>query len=414
MKILLIRGPNNKKSIDLSHYTFSEPRGLQLLSSFFSEKHEVEIFDMMVEKNSIEDKINEEDYDLCGISSSCNDIFIIKNLAKKIKKTKNIPIFIGGFQVKKTPKLFLSKNIDYIILETTKENLQKIMDEVEKGEQFQTDGILKNSYKTQELSNVFCDEEFQVNRDFTEKYKNNYSYFIYKPVVLLEFYKEKDIYRTLNSIKEKTIVFIDNDFFADEIKLIDFFEGLKLLNIKKRFLVYGSSDNLIKYTEYFSFFRTYGLHSIILFLDKGDVTCINLSKNLKKQGINLWVYFNLHPQFTKFDFIDLRDYIKELNPSVVTLYPLNPFYDKGLTEKYQTILIYKNEMRANRYPGYVLIKPVNMSLREYYIEILKTTLYSYRYCLLKFPIKYGFKDSLSFFWRSVSLFFKFLKIIKTS
>ena len=96
MNILLIRGPANNKAIDLSHYTFSEPLGLQMLYSVLSKENSVEIFDMLADKTTLEKKLNEKQFDFCGISSACSDIFMIKDLARKIKKIKDIPIFIGG------------------------------------------------------------------------------------------------------------------------------------------------------------------------------------------------------------------------------------------------------------------------------------------------------------------------------
>ena len=192
MKILLIRGPNNKKAIDLSHYSSSEPRGLQNLASYFSEKHEVEIFDMAIDKASLRDKMIGSNYDLCGISSACNDIFIIKKLAREIKKIKNIPVFIGGFQVKKTPELFISKYIDYIILETTKNNLQLMLKEVGESISFNVSGIIKKNQKIEKSQ--FVDENFDVDRRLTEKYEKIYSYFIYNKVALVNFLVNSNVY----------------------------------------------------------------------------------------------------------------------------------------------------------------------------------------------------------------------------
>ena len=414
MKILLIRGPNNKKAIDLSHYTFSEPRGLQLLAGFFSKNHEVELFDMMVEKKSIEKKIKEGHYDLCGISSSCNDIFIIKELAKKIKKVKDMPIFIGGFQVKKTPQYFLSKNIDYIVLDTTKKNFQLISDEVENGKPFESSGILKKFDNLEKCNKTFVDDVFLCDRRYTEKYMNSYSYFIYKPVVLLEFYKEKDLISSIKDLKQKNVTFIDMDFFKEKEKIDNFFEKMSNLNIKKKILVYGTRESLENCSDSFENYRRNGLHSVIMFLGKRDERDHKIIEKLQNAGINVWVYFNLYPEFDKNDFKILRKRIGELKASVVTLYPLNPFYDNEIYKKYENRLLYKNELRANRYPGYVLINPVNMNLRAYYIEILKTTIYSYRYEVFKFPFVYGINNSLIFFYKSITLLFKFLKLIRIS
>lgn len=411
MNILLVRGGVNKKAIDLSHYTFSEPLGLQMLYSVLSEQHNVEIYDMLADKIPLEQKLLENSYDVCGISSACNDIFMIKKLARRIKKNKKIPIFIGGYQVRKTPELFKSKHIDFIMVETNRENLSEMLDSIEQGNQKELMGVLtkKTNFEKCQLREV--EQSFEINRESVAKYKDKYSYFIYKPVILMEFYKEEYICEKIKKINQPYIVFIDMDFFLHKEKVISFFTEIKKNNIKKKFLVYGDKKSLAEMTSYCNFFKENGLESIILFFNENNSENILLVRKLQHNGINVWAYFNLTPQMNKHDFKELRNYIKSLEVGVVTLYPEYPFYSQESIDCYKDYLIFKREIRANRYPGYVLVKPFNMSLKEYYIEILKTSLYSYRFSLFKFFKIYGFKNSLIFFWKSLELLYKYLKII---
>lgn len=412
MNILLIRGPANNRAIDLSHYTFSEPLGLQMLYSVLSEENNVEIFDMLADKTALEKKLNEKQFDFCGISSACSDIFMIKNLARKIKKIKDIPIFIGGYQVKKTPELFKSRHIDFIMIETNRENLHKMIKSVKKNDSNKLTGILRKSLNFEDCKLSGLEESFEINRKSVIKYKDKYSYFIYKPVTLMEFYKKDNVFKELMEISEPYITYIDLDFFLDEKKVIDFFKEIKTNKIQKKFLVYGSKENLIKLENHYKFFKENGLDSIILFLDykKNDDSLI--IEKLERAKINVWAYFNLSTNMDKNDFVEMRNYIKKIEVDVVTLYPEYPFYSEEAINKYWDSLIFKREIRANRYPGYVLIKPFKMSLRDYYIEILKTSLYSYRFSIFKFFKSYGFKNSLRFFWKSGEILYKYLKIIK--
>ena len=412
MNILLIRGPANNKAIDLSHYTFSEPLGLQMLYSVLSEENSVEIFDMLADKTTLEKKLNEKQFDFCGISSACSDIFMIKDLARKIKKVKDIPIFIGGYQVKKTPELFKSKHIDFIMIETNKENLYKMTESVKRNNSTsKLKGVLRKSLNFEDCELREVEKTFEISRDSVKKYKKKYSYFIYKPVTLIEFYKKDTVCEELMEISEPYITFIDLDFFLDEKKVINFFKEIKTNKIQKKFLVYGSKKNLIKLESYYKFFKENGLDSIILFLDHKENDDSLLIEKLERSKINVWAYFNLSPNMDKNDFVKMRNYIKKLGVGVVTLYPEYPFYSEQAIKKYWDSLIFKREIRANRYPGYVLIKPFKMSLRDYYIEILKTSLYSYRFSIFKFFKSYGIRNSLRFFWKSGELLYKYLKII---
>ena len=411
MNILLIRGPANNKAIDLSHYTFSEPLGLQMLYSVLSEQNNVEIFDMLADKTILENKLNEKEYNICGISSACSDIFIIKDLARKIKKIKDIPIFIGGYQVKKTPKLFKSQYIDFIMIETNKENLDKMIESIKENNNNKLTGVLRKSLNFENCELKGLEETFEINRDSVKKYRKKYSYFIYKPVILMEFYKENNIIEKLKNIKEPNIVFIDLDFFANKEKIVYFFSMIKENQIQKKFLVYGNQKTLKELEKYYELFKEHGLDSIILFLDYKQDNDILLIKKMEKIGINMWVYFNLSPNMSKNDFIEMRAYIKKLGIGVVTLYPEYPFYSEEAINKYWDSLIFKREIRANRYPGYILINPFKMSLKDYYIEILKTSLYSYRFSIFNFFKIYGFKNSFIFFIKSLELLYKYLKII---
>ena len=411
MNILLIRGPANTKAIDLSHYTFSEPLGLQMLYSVLSEQNNVEIFDMLADKTILENKLNEKEYNICGISSACSDIFIIKDLARKIKKIKDIPIFIGGYQVKKTPKLFKSQYIDFIMIETNKENLDKMIESIKENNNNKLTGVLRKSLNFENCELKGLEETFEINRQSVKKYRKKYSYFIYKPVILMEFYKENNIIEKLKNIKEPNIVFIDLDFFANKEKIVYFFSMIKENQIQKKFLVYGNQKTLKELEKYYELFKEHGLDSIILFLDYKQDNDILLIKKMEKIGINMWVYFNLSPNMSKNDFIEMRAYIKKLGIGVVTLYPEYPFYSEEAINKYWDSLIFKREIRANRYPGYILINPFKMSLKDYYIEILKTSLYSYRFSIFNFFKIYGFKNSFIFFIKSLELLYKYLKII---
>lgn len=107
MKILLVRPPRIKQAITLSNFMFSEPLGLEMIYSVFEQNHTVEIFDMMIEKLSIEEKIRDFEPDRVGITSLCIDVLKVIELSNKIKAcNSNIKIFVGGTQALLSPESF--------------------------------------------------------------------------------------------------------------------------------------------------------------------------------------------------------------------------------------------------------------------------------------------------------------------
>ena len=173
-------------------------------------------------------------------------------------------------------------------------------------------GVLRKSLNFEDCELREVEKTFEISRDSVKKYKKKYSYFIYKPVTLIEFYKKDTVCEELMEISEPYITFIDLDFFLDEKKVINFFKEIKTNKIQKKFLVYGSKKNLIKLESYYKFFKENGLDSIILFLDHKENNDSLLIEKLERAKINVWAYFNLSPNMDKNDFVKMRNYIKKL------------------------------------------------------------------------------------------------------
>ena len=85
MRILLVRPPRIKQAITVSNFMFSEPLGLEMIYGVFKREHTVEIFDMMVEEISIEEKITSFQPDMIGLSSLCIDVLKVKLSAEESK-----------------------------------------------------------------------------------------------------------------------------------------------------------------------------------------------------------------------------------------------------------------------------------------------------------------------------------------
>ncbi len=407
MRILLVRPPRIKQAITVSNFMFSEPLGLEMIYKVFENEHEVEIFDMMVDKISIQAKIKIFRPDTVGITSLCIDVFKVIDLCNKIKKyDKAITTFVGGTQALLSPESFFHQNIDYVFNYTTKENLLKFV----KGDN-SIDGIY---FKANGFKDVFPKDKNEYllpNRESTSKYRSQYSYFGYRPAAIMQYglgcesrcnfclrwriegYKEVEIDKTitradLNNIQEDTIMFIDNDFLASRDKVEGFLKLAKELKLKKNYIIYGSVKGVLENEDALRDFANLGLKAILIGYETfKDEELVHYNKNITAESnlkasqiltdlkIDVWASFMAHPDWDKSDFKDFRKYIKKLKPQITTINPLTPFPGLPLYEEYKDRLMFGAKDYEKWSFGQLIIRPSKISVRNYYYQLMITYLY---------------------------------------
>ena len=413
MKVLLIRPPRIKQSITVSDFMFSEPLGLEMIYGILEVDHIVEIFDMMVEKTSLEEKLMDYKANVVGITSLCIDVNKVNEMALQIKEFDNTIItVVGGTQSYLNPKAYYNKFVDHIFQYTSSENVKFFYNEIVLNHLSKPiDGILSRQFNYESTGVKGRNEYLLPNRSSTEKYRSQYSYFGYRPAAIREFglgcektcdfclrwriegAKESliplDIIKAdLIQIKDPTIIFIDNDFFANEEKLIIFLDLIKKLNVNKNFIVYGSVNGIIKYEKLIKEFVELGLKAVLVgFESFKDSELVKYKKKstiddnyiaakiLKDMKVDVWASFMAHPDWNKQDFHDFRRYINSLKPQISSINPLTPFPNLPLYKEYEDRLLYTAEDYEKWSFGQVIIRPSQMSLSRYYWELLKTNLY---------------------------------------
>lgn len=413
MKILLVRPPRIKKAITLSDFMFSEPLGLEMIYGVLKENHNVEIFDMMIEKISLSQKLKSYNPNLVGITSLCIDVNMVNRLCREVKiNDKDISTFVGGTQTYLNPEAFRNDSVDYIFQYTTKENLNKFCNILEKKEEIDfIDGIL---FKTKGYKSTGKNDRnvyLLPDRESTKKYRHNYSYFGYRPSAIMEFGigcnklcdfclrwriegTKEDLIdleltkKDLLKIKEPTIMFIDNDFFANREKTKAFINIARELKLNKNYIVYGSVKGIIESEDIIEAFVELGLKAVLVGYESFDdkemkdyhkksntLDNYKAAKILKSFGVDVWASFIANPDWSRDDFKSIRKYIRKLEPEISTINPLTPFPNLPMYKEYEDRLIYKKEDYEKWSFGQVTILPSKMSLRKYYYELLKTNLY---------------------------------------
>jgi len=412
MKILLVRPPRIKQAITLSDFMFSEPIGLEMIYGVLKKDYEVEIFDMMIEGIELSNKIKEYKPNIIGITSLCIDVKKVIELCGETKKIdKNIVTVVGGTQTYLNAESFYNNDVDHIFEYTNKENLETFYSYIDCNKIKLIDGIRSKVLGYKSTGKVGRNEYILPDRTSTQKYRSEYSYFGYRPAAIMEFgtgcekvcdfclrwriegAKEKliDIKITkkdLISIKEPTIMFMDNDFFSSKEKIETFIELIHELNLKKNYIMYASVAGIIKYKKYVQELAKFGLKALLVGYEtfddnelikykKKSTTTDNFlaAEILRDAKIDVWASFMAHPDWSNEDFKLFRAYIKKLKPQITSISPLTPFPNLPIYREYENRLIYNADDYEKWSFGQVMIKPSQMTLRRYYYELLKTNLY---------------------------------------
>ncbi len=451
MNVLLVRPPRIKKAITLSDFMFSEPLGLEMIYGVVKDNHNVEIYDMVIETKSLSKKIKEYKPNLVGVTSLCIDVNMIKKLCKETKMVdENIITFIGGTQTYLNPKAFEDDSIDYVFEYTNRRNLNLFFDLLRKGEDLDLiDGILSREKSYESNGKKSRNEYLLPDRESTRKYRDKYSYFGYRPAAIMEFgmgcsklcefclrwriegAQEQLIdieltKRDLNNIKEPTIMFIDNDFFANREKIETFISIAKELKLNKNYIVYGSVKGIIECKDSIKEFAELGLKAVLVgyesFDDRemkdynkksGTMDNYKAAKILKSFKVDVWASFIANPDWNKKDFKSIREYIKLLEPEISSINPLTPFPNLTMYEKYKDRLLYQKEDYEKWSFGQVTILPSKISLRRYYFELLKTNLYVNLFINKKTEMikNYGIKNIFRILFGSIKAMGKYILLM---
>lgn len=450
MKILLVRPPRIKQAITLSDFMFSEPIGLEMIYGVLKNDHDIQIFDMMIEEMNLTEKIESFHPDLVGITSLCIDVKKVLALCSETKISSNsIITVVGGTQAYLNPEAFFNEEVDHVFEYTTNDNINKFYNLISSGQLELIDGVRSRDldYKSTGVKNR--NEYMLPDRSSTANYRSQYSYFGYRPAAIMEFgtgcekvcdfclrwriegVKENLIdleltKKDLASINEPTIMFMDNDFLANNEKIDAFIKIVKELNLSKNYIMYASVKGIIEYKEYLRELKKLGLKALLVgyetFSDdemsnyhKKSTTSDNFkaAEILRDLGIDVWASFMAHPDWSKDDFKLFRKYIKSLKPQITSISPLTPFPNLPMYEKYKNRLLYKAEDFEKWSFGQVMIRPLSIGLRTYYFELLKTNLYVNLFVNKNTEMinKFGVKNIIRIFFGSMKAVKKYIVLM---
>ena len=451
LRILLLRPRPPKETIGLQHVMICEPLELEyLVGNIDKAKASVKIIDMILEKKPIEFFINKYKPHIVGMTAYITHVGAVKEMARKIKCLSNKTItVVGGVHAEVVPEDFTSKYIDYIICSNPVETFNKIIDRVRAG--VDTKEIEGTYVKGKKHIRSSSYNILPPDRSSVKKYRKKYYYMFHNPCALIKtslgcpytcsfcFCKEitggkyfarkiDEVMEELESIKEREIYIVDDDFLFNENRLNLFCDELERRNIHKRFLVYGRADFIASHEKVIGRLSRHGLSAVIVGVEsvrEKDLKDFNkrssLENNekairiLQKYGIELYATMILQPDFTKKDFKQIEDYIIGLNVSFVNLQPLTPLPGTEIYDDYKDKILVSRKDYAMWDLAHIVLKPKYMSIRQYYYQIIKTyaRIVLRPDNIIKMLKKYGIKEVAKMWWGSQFVSLQYIgKIIR--
>ena len=451
LRILLLRPRPPKETIGLQHVMICEPLELEyLVGNIEKTKASVKIIDTILEKKPIEFFINKYKPNIVGMTAYITHVGAVKEMARKIKCLSNQTItVVGGVHAEVVPEDFISKYIDCIICSNPVETFNKIIDRVRAG--VDTKEIEGTYVKGKKHIRTSSYNILPPDRGSVKKYRKKYYYMFHNPCALIKtslgcpytcsfcFCKEitggkyfarkiDEVMEELESIKEREIYIVDDDFLFNENRLNLFCDELEKRNIHKRFLVYGRADFIASHEKVIGRLSRHGLSAVIVGVEsvrEKDLKDFNkrssLENNekairiLQKYGIELYATMILQPDFTKKDFRQIEDYIIGLNVSFVNLQPLTPLPGTEIYDDYKDKILVSRKDYAMWDLAHIVLEPKYMSIRQYYYQIIKT------YAgivlrpdnIIKMLKKYGIKEVAKMWWGSQFVTLQYIgKIIR--
>lgn len=241
MKILLVRPRPPKETIGLQSVMICEPLELEyLVANIKPLGHEIEILDMILEKNSLEYYIKKYNPEVVGITGYISHVNVIKNYAKEIKGvSRAIKVVVGGVHAEVVPEDFLSEHIDYIIKANGIQTFINIINSLETHECSKIPG----TYDGETIEKAMDFKWKHPDRKSVSRYRNKYYYMFHNPCALIKtsygcpykcsfcfcrnitdgkyFTRDlEDIVCELKDIEEEEVYIVDDDFLFNKERLL--------------------------------------------------------------------------------------------------------------------------------------------------------------------------------------------------
>ena len=188
----------------------------------------------------------------------------------------------------------------------------------------------------------------------------------------------------LNSIPQREIYIVDDDFFARRERVEAFVREQRSAGLDKRYLLYGRADFVAAEPALVERFRDVGLRTVIVGIEsfeddelaaynKGASAAVNEEaiRVLHRLGVDCYATLIVPPHWGREEFAFCRERLRRLKLRYVNLQPLTPLPGTAMDRDAGEIVLDRGDY-ARWDLAHVAIRPTRLSIRDFYREIIET------------------------------------------
>lgn len=414
MRILLVRPPVPPHTMGLKHVMICEPLELEYVAAGIPDGHEIEIFDMIVEKD-LPRRLRRFQPDVVGTScyiTGVNEVIKVCRIAKLWNP--DVKTVVGGVHASRVPEDFSDRAVDCIVQGDGTTIMPEILDAFETGKPLtEISGL---AIPTGDRRVAFTPERHYMpkpdslpfpRRDLVKHLSDKYYYLFHQPVATMKttwgcWYKcnfcftwritdgtpysrsPESIADELAQIESEDVYIVDDIFLINRKRLRAIADLLIERGIKKKYLVYGRADFIAENEDVIEEWAGLGLSAVLIGLeastdselDSMDKECtvdynVQAIEVLRRHGVDTYGSLIPNPEYTEKEWNRLFQFIEDNGLYYLNISPLTPLPGTVIWDEYKDKLTVPREAHGLWDLSHVVL-PTRLPLKRYYRFLLKT------------------------------------------
>ena len=414
MKILLIRPPVPAHTMGLKNVMICEPLELEYVAAGLDRRHEVQIFDMIIEKG-LKKRIKVFQPDVIVTSCYISGVNEVKKLCREAKLIDlNIKTVVGGVHASQCPEDFSDPAVDVIVMGDGTTVLPEIIEAWDAGEDLgEIPGLAFPSgedevEKTAHRHYMPKPDSLPLpRRELVKHLAHRYYYLFHQPVATMKttwgcWYKcnfcftwritdgavhsrsPESIVKELETIEAEDIYIVDDIFLIKPSRMRKLADLMAEKGIKKKFLVYGRADFIAQNEPIIKEWAEIGLSAVLIGLEAAtdselesmDKECsVDYNREaiavLHRCGVDTYGSLIPDPNYTQEDWDRLGDFIEETGLYYLNVSPLTPLPGTLIFKKYEDQVVVPRKAHGLWDLSHPVL-PTKMPLKKFYKSLFRT------------------------------------------